>query len=307
MDTKKQFLRWLAAEYPQLHQRLTDTDSLHDACITVYELRNLLPDEFSSLLLRAYNMHRRRYVQYIFRFIVPDPRFWLFQDENEEDTAPDLQQAEQEKEQQEKQNHMKATAFLQWLRAHSTEAELIIFRMFYFEHLELRDIARITGKTKHQILEIIERKCEEYRAARERKATYQPQQSVSSRQPCMANKHTTATAPAICFRISKQGHYQIIPTRKCIEYLGLKVGTRLFFQQHNNRFFLAVLPSDAAIYTCTIRRGTRPYNLQAQDREVVREILKITGATNSVTLPVKPTVTQKNYWFIDINNPLKIN
>lgn len=295
MDKKtfKQFNSWLANNYPELHQQLSDTDCLHDSYLTIAKLSTILPEQFLSSIKKAYYMHRRKLTAYIFRFVVPDPRFWLFYEEQEcQQDYIDDEERDVIEEIEEEQHRKKINAFMQWLRRHTNDEEFAIFRLFYNENQDISIIAKLTGKTKQQVLKVIEQKCNQYREEK-------------YKTPKAENRLVHYGSSAQCsinFSISKQEHHRIIFSKTCIERLQLKPNEKITITITDNNVFVIPHTTEGL----TLHSGTRPYELRTQSKEVVKQMLNIVSATTSATIPVVPINKQQNLYKLELTKPILI-
>lgn len=310
MDSNN-FFHWLATNYPQLHQRLTDTDSLHDACITVYKLRNIIPDEYLTSILRAYQLHRKRYAQYIFRFIVPDPRFWLFREEMPEDMFNELisydkmtQQQELKDMQEEQRRAASMENFRKFVKKHYTDADAMLVNMFYIQHLSFKDISRLTSMPVNKVKQNIETILTHYRTA---KNSERGLSSTRKRKPIQVKQKYKQLS--ICFYIGPKNGGLVRVGNYVIEQLGLKEGSKLFFQQTSERFYLSISVSildeiDYRPYTLLLRKDG--HSLLGNNKHLVHEILRNVGARKSATLLIRPT-GNPNIFRLEMNKSIRID
>lgn len=298
MDKQTKFLfdRWLQREYPNLNLKFTDTDSLHDAYLIVVN-KTTKDNDYSSLVTRAYIAAHRFYIAYKMRYLLSDPLFWVYQAMSGDDeqllTDEQILELQNKQQQEDKQRELRLNAFQQWVKNHYSINDYLIFRMFYYEKLQIWQIAKQTNKTKKEISLIINTMCQEYKTQK-----YKLKQVT-----CNTNKVSTSKHCSICFRISKNNKYQLIPSAICIDRLKLKQGTKLLFQHNNGKFFLILTELDT--FTCTLHSGTRPYNLMAQNKEIVTDILQTVNAQHSVTLLLEEY--KENVYLINTHTPLKID
>ena len=290
LKEKQQFDNWLLQNYPKLYKKLRDTDSLHNAYITVVGLPVVIPDDYMPFLLQAYLKSRRSYAAYVFRFVVPDPRFWLFQEE-----IPDLDEMLTHRDNTERQelHERQLDAFRKWVSRHYATTEQNIFRMFYHERLDISHIARLTGMSKSTVSNIIKDMCDGYKNNKGMDVEKQKDETPAS---------STSKNMSMCFYISKNEKYIIIPSATCIKRMGLAKGSRLCFEYDGaNRYVKTVRPYEP--YNIELKTGCRNYNLRGYDKNVVKFILGKTGAKRSVTLQILPTTGER--FVIDIDNPIK--
>ena len=155
---KQSFDSWLQQNYPQLHQQLSDTDSLHDAYVIVIK-RNPDSEEYERQLNLAYISARRFYQAYAMRFLLPDPIFWVYQAMKSEDDQP----TEQQKQDKDKQDERRLTALQLFVYRNYTKAEYDIFSDFRFRHKQIADIAKQRGLSPKTVASIIEDIVENYK------------------------------------------------------------------------------------------------------------------------------------------------
>lgn len=151
---QKLFNHFVEANYDELLRSMPQRDMLHSAYITIYHLRKPYmptPDNFRHYLLDAYHRHIAREFYHAMNFILPDPLFWLYQNEREdvfdeegltEDTA----------------KHSLADIsddFIRrlhaFLRTRYSNEQIIIFNLAVLKQNSIADIASITGWKKKDI------------------------------------------------------------------------------------------------------------------------------------------------------------
>lgn len=145
------FNRWIQQNYDALQRVMPMRDMLHSAYVTVYEIRRpYLPtsERFRELMDDAYHRHMLREFNHNMHFTIPDPRFWMFADEDEMlqpvyNDAPSRSINDLS---------MRSTKRLfQFVKKNFPKDVFLIFRMAVAEQKSLSEISKITGKPKPEV------------------------------------------------------------------------------------------------------------------------------------------------------------
>ena len=154
---QKLFNNWMSKNYLALRQQMPIRDLMHDAYVTVYEFRRpIIPtdERFKSLMDDAYHRHLLREMNHNMQFILPDPLFWMYL---EEDGMQDDMET----------NDISCSLFdlsdnakkqlSDFIRKKFSPEVYTIFCMAVYEKLSYAEIAKITGHSRAEIKNIIKR------------------------------------------------------------------------------------------------------------------------------------------------------
>jgi len=162
MDAQDKLLfdDWLRRNYPQLHQELSDTDSLHDAYVIVINRnRNAKRNEYRPLMNKAYRAARNFYKAYAMRFLLPDQLFWVYAAMQH----PNYEETEEQKSAKDKRDYRKLDALKHFVNKYYTPTEYRIFSDFRFRKKTYKELAKDYGLSVQTISALIQNICESYK------------------------------------------------------------------------------------------------------------------------------------------------
>lgn len=158
---QKLFNQWMERNYKSLLQTMPQKDMLHSAYITVFHYRRpILPvaDTFLQLMSEAYHRHILRELNHSMQFVLPDPLFWMYVDEDTPDEEQQLfiGQIDDEAEKADKHavsdlEERQLDNLLAFVRSHTSPDCYIIFRLALLQQCDVSQIAEITGRSKPEI------------------------------------------------------------------------------------------------------------------------------------------------------------
>ncbi len=150
------FNRFMEQHYRQLLSEFPQRDMLHSAYLIVFYTSNkYLPtaDTYERLLSRAYYQSLIREMQYYQRCIIPDPLFWLYrQNEQDELLSTLLGEAPEMVGDTDYQLSDKKMKYLrEFARKYMSPEEAVIFRLALLQQCSVAQIAEIVGKPKADV------------------------------------------------------------------------------------------------------------------------------------------------------------
>ncbi len=157
MATEQQKLlnKWIERNYETLQRTMPQKDMLHSAYITVYHFRRpYIPtaERFRSLMEEAYHRHILSEFNHSMHFVLPDPLYWLYLDEDEnangllDDTAissPSHSLSDL--------SSYSLTQLFAFVKRNFPQEVFNIFKMAVVEQRTIADISLITGMKKNII------------------------------------------------------------------------------------------------------------------------------------------------------------
>lgn len=155
-QTQKLFNLFMQQNYPELMKEMPMRDLMHDAYVTVYHLRTPYiptPEQFRSRMRDAYHRHFLYEFNHAMQFTLPDPRIWLYMEENECD-EPTEETAHNHSLSDLSQNSLQN--LFAFVRKNFHPAEYEMFKMAVTEQMSYKDIAVVLGCTTKQVKEKIE-------------------------------------------------------------------------------------------------------------------------------------------------------
>lgn len=162
MATAQQKLlnKWIERNYEKLARTMPQKDMLHSAYITVYQIRTpYVPtaERFLKLIEDAYYRHVMSELNHNMHFTLPDPLFWLYHEEHDEDMLRNDEVAEST------QSHSISdlsasglTKVFAFVKQNFPPQVFTIFRMAVVEQRTTKEIAVITGMKKKDVRHIID-------------------------------------------------------------------------------------------------------------------------------------------------------
>ncbi len=154
MTTQQQlFNRFIEQNYNKLFCKFPQRDMLHSAYIIVFSThRQFTPTAYNyeRLLERAYHQSLMREMQYYKQCLLPDPLFWLYQQEQiNDDNDDEKQESEMMGMAEFIDDEMKSLT--EYVRTHCTKEQTIIFSLALLQQYTIEQIAEIVGKTKSEV------------------------------------------------------------------------------------------------------------------------------------------------------------
>jgi DNA-directed RNA polymerase specialized sigma24 family protein len=126
-------------------------------------------DNFKRLMSDAYYRHILREFNHSMHFILPDPLFWMYIDENNIDDEPDTETPNEEPNQDKGQQKDGATnsnseqenenfsKIISYLRSKYNPEEVIIFNLAVLKQQTCVQIAEVTGWKKKDVRNLLNR------------------------------------------------------------------------------------------------------------------------------------------------------
>ena len=156
---QKLFNRWMEQNYQRLLREMPQRDMLHSAYITVFCYRQRIiptPERFERKMTDAYYRHILREFNHTMHFTLPDPLFWLYQDEelSEEGQTEDSADQSTSSSRADLSNYQLARVFAFVKQRFSQEA-FIIFRLAVAEQRSVQEIAQIVGLKKATVSRVL--------------------------------------------------------------------------------------------------------------------------------------------------------
>ena len=144
--------------YNQLLSEFPQRDMLHSAYLAVFYTSNeYLPtaDTYERLLSRAYYQSLMREMQYYQRCLMPDPLFWLYRQDSDDDFFASLFGENETPEMVGEADYHLSDRKIKTLRdlAHRklSPEQAIIFRLALLQQCSVAQIAEIVGKSKAEV------------------------------------------------------------------------------------------------------------------------------------------------------------
>lgn len=152
MTTEQRLLNLFMEEYyPELAQHFGNRDSLHTAYVMVFETPNplmLRRGTFGHRVGNAYSRDMKRERRHSFRFILPDPVFWLLHedipDEQPQDDGRTIEEEEREK------RNVKS-----FLRTMFSNEEVIVYCLIIEKGYDIREVCEVTGWLPSKVNELL--------------------------------------------------------------------------------------------------------------------------------------------------------
>lgn len=151
---QKLFNRFMELYYPQLLCEFRQRDMLHSAYIDVFLMRRpLMPtaDVFRQQLSSAYYHHLWKEFQYRLRYHLPDPVFWLYLEDEEQEDASTANESDTSDTLSDKD----LNRLLSFIRKHCSKIESTIFYLAVVQQCTIKQITEITGMKRKDVRECI--------------------------------------------------------------------------------------------------------------------------------------------------------
>jgi len=156
--SQKLFNRFMEQHYCQLLSKFPQRDMLHSAYLVVFYTSNeYLPtaDTYERLLSRAYYQSLIREMQYYQRCLLPDPLFWLYRQDSDDDLLASLFEEKEAPEMVGDADYYlsdkKIKALRDLARRKLSPEQAIIFRLALLQQCSVAQIAEIVGKSKAEV------------------------------------------------------------------------------------------------------------------------------------------------------------
>ncbi len=162
MPTTNQKLlnQFMEQEYEQLRRTMPQRDMLHSAYVTVYHLRRPYlptPDRFRSLIDEAYHRHLLAEFNHQMHYILPDPLYWYYLDEDEEANMQLEESAtcSPSRSLSDLSSYSLSHLFA-FVKKNFSPIAFDVFKMAVVEQRSIADIATITGLKKNIIRKMLD-------------------------------------------------------------------------------------------------------------------------------------------------------
>lgn len=159
-QTQKLFNRFIEQYYPELAKEMPMQDIMHDAYCTVYYYRRPYiptPEQFRNLMHDSYRRCFLSELNHMMRYPCPDPRFWLYLEEHEDELMPTRGDAHIN----ESRSVSDLTAndlrkLFEFVRKHFNPVAYEVFKKSIIRQMSYADIAKAEGLTRKEVKTIID-------------------------------------------------------------------------------------------------------------------------------------------------------